>query len=84
MGLASYPGGAGALFVPLILLLGWFFSENRIVRILCLGLFAAWFLLMLATGLRDGEPAVLGFPVLAIVLWMILAGIRKSDRQWDR
>ena len=83
MGMASYPGGGGPLLIPLLLLLGWFFSERRVARVLCLALFVAWFILIVVEALRERDPAALGFPVLTVALWMILDGIRKADKRWD-
>jgi len=76
--IASLPGGTSPVAFPVLLLLGWYFLENDIARLLCLVLTIVWLVCYTTAAVWNARWELLIFPSLVLVSWSIIARIDKS------
>lgn len=74
-------GGGGVIGFPVLCLLGLYFCERRVIRLLCgvgLGVWVGGTTLLF---LFRQEWLLLIFPVMVVLLWMWIDGVTKfADR----
>ena len=76
--LAFLPGGGSPVAIPLMLIVGWYFLNNQIARVVCLILLGTWFVWITAYAVFSGEWNILIFPSLVIIAWALISGVNNS------
>ena len=76
--LAFLPGGGNPVVIPLLLIVGWYFLNNKIARVVCLVILVAWHVWITAYAVFNGDWNMLIFPGLVIIAWSIISEVNKS------
>lgn len=71
-------GPTGPVIIAIILLLGWIFAQNSILKISCGLLLLAWFTWMIWIALVIRSWIVLILPGLAVIAWGLLSFLKNT------
>ena len=75
---ASLPGTAARISVPIVLLIGSYFAENRVWRVLCGVGLALWMGCVIVAAIITEQWNVLVFPALVVVFWAVISEVKKT------
>lgn len=76
--IAFLAGGNSPVGLPVLLLAGLYFFENRIAKLTCRVLLVIWLVWITVYSVWNAEWVMLIFPGLMIIAWGIISEINKS------
>ena len=74
----SMISGSGGFAIPLFFIFGFYIFDKPIVRLVCIGLFALWVLLVLISAAKQSDWNLLVFPCIQGIAWMLIHPIFKK------